>query len=393
MRDSTGIEARRKADGSTSYRACVYDPRERKLIRKTFANITAARQWRRDALAAVAAGELEATPARTPRVEDALDDLIAGMKTGLVLTRSRARYKPGTIRTYSYSIRDVLKPQLGHLHLHEVRRRDVQRIVDELNAGDGGYSGSTIRSIIDPLRVLYRRAIRDEIVTVNPCRDLDIPARRPEPKRALAPETVEGLLDALPHDLRALWATAFYAGLRRGELRALRWTDVDLDGGVIHVRRSWDDVEGEQAPKSFAGIRDVLILPQLALELARHGLATARVGSALVFGRSATEPFARESVNRRAREAWGWKLTRKTKTRPGGWEPATANPLQQVTLHEARHCAASFLVAAGLDVKTVQTYMGHSDSRVTLEIYAHAIPDRHKRDAEQVAAWLEQARG
>lgn len=185
-----------------------------------------------------------------------------------------------------------------------------------------GSTGSMIRNTIDPLRVMYRRAIRSDLVTRTPCEHPDVPAARTTNRRdALTPEHVEQLLQALPDTDRALWATAFYAGLRRGELRALRWSDVDLDRSMIHVRRSWDDVEGEQAPKSLAGIRDVLVLPQLAQELARHGLDTGRTGDALVFGRTDSEPFAR------------------------------------------------------------QTYLGHSDSRITLDLYAHAIPDRHKRDA------------
>lgn len=135
-------------------------------------------------------------------------------------------------------------------------------------------------------------------------------------------------------DQAALWATAFYAGLRRGELRAIRWTDVDLGGAVLHVRRSWDNIEGEQTPKSMSGIRDVLILPQLGRELGRHGLDSGRAGDDLVFGRSAREPFALMSVARHARDTW---------------EAAKMTP---VTLH--------------------------------------AMPDRHKRDAERVAAWLAQ---
>ena len=82
------------------------------------------------------------------------------------------------------------------------------------------------------------------------------------------------LLAALPEGERALWACAFYAGLRRGELRALRWGDVDLPARVIHVQRGWDAVEGEQAAKSAAGNRRVPILELLARELAAHKLRT-----------------------------------------------------------------------------------------------------------------------
>jgi integrase len=81
------------------------------------------------------------------------------------------------------------------------------------------------------------------------------------------------LLDALPDGERALWATAFHAGLRIGELRALRFRDVEFDTGVIHVRAGWDDVEGEQATKTSAGERMIPMVGRLRAELARHRLA------------------------------------------------------------------------------------------------------------------------
>lgn len=108
----------------------------------------------------------------------------------------------------------------------------------------------------------------------------------------------------LPDDLRALWATALYAGLRRGELRALRWTDVDLERGVITVSRGWDNVEGEQATKSVAGERVVPIVAPLRQELVRHKLATGRSGAGLIFGTSTDVPFAPQTVHRRSTKAW-----------------------------------------------------------------------------------------
>jgi len=67
------------------------------------------------------------------------------------------------------------------------------------------------------------------------------------------------VLDVLRESDRAIWATALYAGLRRGELRALRWEDVDLGGGLIRVERGWDDREGPIGLKSKAGRRRVPI--------------------------------------------------------------------------------------------------------------------------------------
>lgn len=80
--------------------------------------------------------------------------------------------------------------------------------------------------------------------------DLELPAPRPKEVEVVAPETAARLLAATPAQDRALWATALYAGLRYGELRALRWGAVDLAGGTIRVRESWDPEEGSIPPKT-----------------------------------------------------------------------------------------------------------------------------------------------
>ena len=94
---------------------------------------------------------------------------------------------------------------------------------------------------------------------MNRRRGCGLPSATTRRERAASPMEAADLLAALPLEDRALWATAFYAGLRRGELRGLRWDDVDLGKGVISVRRSWDDMEGEVAPKSLKGTRTVRI--------------------------------------------------------------------------------------------------------------------------------------
>jgi integrase len=135
----------------------------------------------------------------------------------------------------------------------------VQWVVERLTAV--GLSPSAVRNQLLPLRVLFRRYRR--LVAVNPTADLDLPAVRPRKPTIVSPERAQRLLDALPESERALWATALYAGLRRGELRALRWEDVDLASRKIHVHRAWDDWEGEIDPKSRAGVPDGTDPPDL----------------------------------------------------------------------------------------------------------------------------------
>ena len=131
----------------------------------------------------------------------------------------------------------------------------------------------------------------------------------------------------------ALWATAFYAGLRRGEIRALRSSDLDLEAKRLRVERAWDDKEGVIAGKMFAARRSVPVFAPLARDLAAHKVRTGRRGEDLLFGITAEQPFDPSTVRRHARAAW----------KRAGVEP--------IGLHEARHTAASFIIAAGFNLK------------------------------------------
>ena len=197
---------------------------------------------------------------------------MAGARDGSIPTASGTRYKPATLRGYRVGLDKRLLPTLGAMRLSDVERRDVQKLANRLTSE--GLSASTVQNTLDPLRVIYRRAIRDEEVTADPTERLEL--RRPDGRRERIadPPEAAALIAAIPEGERALWACAFYAGLRRGELRALRWGDVDLRARVIHVSRGWDAIEREQAVKSAAGNRRVPILEPLAQELAAHQLRT-----------------------------------------------------------------------------------------------------------------------
>jgi integrase len=134
-------------------------------------------------------------------------------------------------------------PELGAVRLTDVRRPDLQEFADGLLAV--GVDPSTIRTTFLPLRAIYRRAVARGEVAVSPCTGLELPAVRGRRERFASPEEAEAQVAAVPERDRAIWATAMYAGLRLGELRALRVDDVDLAGGVIRVERGYDAVEGE----------------------------------------------------------------------------------------------------------------------------------------------------
>jgi integrase len=168
-----------------------------------------------------------------------------------------------------------------------------------------------------------------------------------------------------------------YAGLRAGELRALRVSAVDLDSNVIQVVAGWDHVEGEIATKTHSGRRVVPIITELRPMLLEHQMATGRRGTpgALVFGRIDAEPFLRSTPRSRARKAW------------------QATKLDPITMHECRHTYASTMVAAGVDPGEVMRRMGHSTVAMTLDRYTHALRGSEADTAAKVQALLDRSVG
>jgi integrase len=349
-----------------SFQAQVFDKSTGKLVTKTLPTAAAARTWRHEVLTAVRTGR-QARKAG-PTIAAALEELLERMESGAQLDRSGKTYKPATIRSYRQGARDYLIPHLGRVRLDALRRGDVQRFVDDLRAQ--GLKPPTVHCKLDPLRVVYRLAIRDELVMHDPLAGVDLPRRRGRRDRIASPDHAEALLDALPDDERAAWATAFYAGLRVGELRALRWGNVDFEKGVIRVEQSWDDEVGEIDVKTYAGRRAVPLIGRLRSELLRHKLASGRGPDDLAFGRTPVDAFTRTTMRSRAIRAW-----------------ADAG-LKGLTPHEGRHTCASYLIAAGLNMKQIQTYIGHSDVRTTYNVYGHLLPGDEHQAVTQLDAFL-----
>jgi integrase len=198
-----------------------------------------------------------------PTVAEAAEAWLVGARAGQVRNRSGDPYKPSAIRAYAAALELRVLPALGDRRLQDVRRADLQRFVDQLVKH--GLAPPTVMTTLLPLRAIYRRALARGEVSDNPTRGLEMPAIRREIRYVSSPEQAERLLDALAGPDRVLWATATYAGLRRGELTALRFEDVDLAAGVIHVRRGWDQMEGEIATKSREGRRKVPVPAPLGI--------------------------------------------------------------------------------------------------------------------------------
>lgn len=375
----------RRCTCTPTYQAQVWDPRTRRRVSTTKPTEQEAIDWRAEKRLEIRRGTFR--PGRQVTIRVALEELITDMRAGIVRNRSGDTYKPGTIRGYEQAARDVVAPAFGSARLAELRRSDVQRLVSRLMTD--GKDASTIRNALMPLRVLYRRAIALDEIATSPLIGVELPAVRGRRMRIAPPEEAARLLEALPAEDRAVWATAMYAGLRLGELQALDLADVDLASGVIRVEWTWDRPTGEKlVPKSEAGRRRVPIPAILRDPLLEHRMSLEWT-EGLIFGRSATDAFRQDTLRRRATRAWD--ATNEREQKAAAREEREPRLLESLTPHDCRHTYASLMIAAGVNAKALSTYMGHATISITQDRYGHLFPGNEEEAAGLLDAYLERA--
>jgi integrase len=345
--------------------ASVYDARESReqgrivKIRKTFTGpgaLAAAKNWRRDAGSLVASGQIKQE--KRQRLGDAIAEWLEKCEKGERLSpRTHRPYAPSTLRDYRSDLSRFVLSEIGHLYLGDVTRGHVERVIEKMNGE--GYSGQTVRNAIVPLQAFYRY----KKLPFDPTANLDLPEPGRARDRAETPAGAVALLEALEGDTRDIYAAAFYSGLRRGELQALRVEDVLEDR--LRVRRSWDQVDGDKEPKSRAGLRDVPILSLLRPILERR--CEGRAADAFVFGTDGA-PFSPNTLRDNAIKQWG------------------ATDLEPITLHECRHSYITWLDACVSEARA-DRYAGHANTSVQRR-YRHLLPGQLAEDAALLEDYL-----
>jgi integrase len=276
-----------------------------------------------------------------------------------------------TVRDYRIVVDKVLLPAFGDAPLEAITSAHVDAFRGRVVA-EGRLSARTINKYLALVHGILKRAQRVYGLSANAAAGVERqPLRRSGDFDVLTAEEVEALVRAAasPQDA-ALYATAAYAGLRLGELRALRWRDVDFGKRLIHVRRSYVQ-RGEGRPKS-GRVRSVPMIDQVARaldELSRRERFTR--DEHLVFCNDLGKHFEDSALRRRfyaSREHAG---------------------LKPIRFHDLRHTFGTLAVQV-FPLSDVKAYMGHADIATTM-IYVHHVPQIDA--AERLGAALAQAAG
>ncbi len=293
------------------------------------------------------------------------------------LAARRHELKPRTAEDYEWALTVHLLPFFARHRLDSITVEDVDRY-RAVKVREGKLSANIINKTLTRLAQVLEVAVEYGYIDRNPARGRRRRLKPTTPMRTwLDPEQVAPLLDAAaaldaerkrrddPGGRRAMLATLTLAGLRIGELLALRWRDVDLAAGRLRVGQS----------KTDAGRRTVDLSPALRDELAAHKVVTPySEPEALVFCTRTGKPQNRNNVRRRVLVGAVNRANEKIAK-----DESEVPPLPEgLSPHGHRHTFASLLFEAGATVPYVMAQLGHADPKVTLGIYAHVL--RRKGD-------------
>lgn len=258
-------------------------------------------------------------------------------------------------RDESYA-RSLILPTFGSMRLGGIDHDTVQAWVAGLVAD--GYAPSTVHRAHQILGKVLRSAVRGRLIGHNPCDDTDLPTVERDEQRFLTPSEVATLADAMDDRYRPLVTFAAYSGLRAGEMFALRRSRLDLMRRTIDVVETMVEVRGHHTfgpPKTRAGRRVVPLPRSVADELEGHVAGLEPDG--LVFTAPEGGPMRASLFRRRF------------------WHPAVdAAGLAPLRIHDLRHTAVAFWIAAGASPKEIATRAGHSSVVTVLDRYGHLLP-------------------
>ena len=292
---------------------------------------------------------------------------------------------------WKYGQRNMIKkyliPSLGEMRIKDLRQLHLQTIITTLSKQ--GLSTSYMKKLKQIATQIMQVAVGSDLVIRNPFSDVKVPKKDPFVRRALTEKEVALITDNWRgHNLGPMAMIMLYAGLRRGEVIALEWSDIDFEKKVIHVTKAATVVKNVtriKKPKSDAGIRDVPIPKVL-----RNMLMEIRKPSGYVCTNTSGEMLTESSYMSQWNSFQSYLNVCAGGRRGTGKYVPRITVIENITAHMLRHTYASMLFDANVDVKSAQKFLGHADIEVTLEIYTHLSEMKEEKSIEALDNHLDE---
>ena len=293
-------------------------------------------------------------------------------------TYIKSGLRPATQNTYESTIYQHIIPQLGKIPLCQLTQKDLQQFYAHLKKEGRlvrteqfgkGLSDRMVRMCHAKCRAALDQAVQENLIRTNPAVGCKLPPKRSPEMQVLSRQELQRfLIQAKADGYFELFLLDLSTGLRRGELLALQWSDLDLETGTLSVTKQVYEVNGKMqlsAPKTKASIRK-LVLPPAVVEVFREYRKTAKSRWLFPSPKNLDMPLTPGSMLRRLHiilERAGCK---------------------QIRFHDLRHTFTTISLEHGMDSKTLSAIIGHISSRTTLNIYTHITDEMQENAAVSI---------
>lgn len=328
------------------------------------------------------------------------------------MTTKAMEHKQSTREEIERELRTHILPQLGAMKLSNIKPAHIQKFkaylanADKRNGSKGKLSPKTQKRVFDTLSSILHYAEQLDIIVLNPCRKVGAPklGSKKQTENFLTPEQAKSFLNHMAGEniqFAAIVYLAIYTGARLGELISLTWSDIDFKNHRIRISKSTSPVKGGQiitTPKSAASVRDVPLVDQLVPVLKKlksfHQGEAFRLGDQYSDSGYLFRKWNGDQLHHDTPRRWINKYIVRynelieADPRLTDKQKEELSVTQHFTFHGLRHSSATLLLASGVDIKTVQSILGHSKASTTMDIYAHALEENRIEAVEQLAMIL-----
>lgn len=298
---------------------------------------------------------------------------------------AKIKVRPSSHKTYRGYIENHIKPNIGRIPLRKLSSLDLQKFYKALLSGGRverieskhqpkGLSAKTVRNIHQIISSAMNFAIDQRLIATNPTDRCALPKLEHREMKTLPAEDLAAFLqEAKESGVFELYYIELATGLRRGELLGLKWEDIDLQQGIIHVRRQVAKIEGEvvEAPLKTKNSYRSVSIGQDAVEVLKG--QRRKSNSDYVFPSPTGGPISPDSVIH---------MLHRVLERAG---------LPKIRFHDLRHTFATVALQNGVDIKTVSGMLGHYSAGFTLDTYAHITTAAQRQAANTMGNILSAA--
>lgn len=277
--------------------------------------------------------------------------------------------KKGTIIAYNNCFKYYVKSEIGSKRLSELRGEHIQRLFNKLE--EDGLAVSYIKIVAAIMNGCFKQAMKNGLIERNPVALTTLPREgERKPRRVLTVEEQNLFMKyAQKSYLYNLYALTLRTGLRGGEIRGLKYTDINKKANVIHVNRTLKYETGygyfEDTPKTKTSKRDIPLTDDMIriIESQKHFFGKEEIIKldSYIFHLEDGKPISRERVQN--------ELNRIVKKMNND-----GNPFERFTLHCLRHTFATRAIENGMKPQTLKTILGHSTLSMTMDLYSHVLP-------------------